>query len=378
MSCPSRLRTVTRLLRHRLVPAVLLVAALVPASATAAEAPAPAPEITGLKEWGLGERTVGNSVAVGADGTAWFGTYEFFALPRVRAGKVEVLSLAPSGDLEDSRRMGSTESVQVAADGDLWFLHANAGKQALLRRTPAGKLRGYKLPGHLWIRAFATGPEGNVWFTRGRTKATRIGVMTPAGKVTEQPLAAGSSPASIAAGPDGDYWFTEELAGKVGRISASGGVQLFDLAPGTRPGKIVAGPDGALWFSAHGPKGSGWTIGRITTEGAVIEFHVPFGGGVDDLAPDPRGAIWFTTRDGELSSISTNGEFGPRGCLGDCSTPIQKIAVGPEGAVWFAAGKGPWNCSGCGGEASLMAENAGASVGKIPLGALEPAGAEAQ
>lgn len=368
-------RTISRRQLHLLLLAVVLVAAFVPTASSAAIGPAV--DISGVKFWGLPERIFGDSITVGPDGTVWSGTPGLFALARIDGSRLEVESLAPSRDLEDSRKMGSTESVRSAADGDLWFLRSHAGIQALLRRDTRGRLRGFHLPGSLWISAFTPGTEGDVWFTRGFRGATRIGMMKPSGKVSEQPLAAGSGPASIAVGPDGDYWFTEELAGKVGRISPSGQIQLFDLTPGARPGPIVAGPDGALWFAENRTGGAGGaTIGRITTEGTVSEFPIPFGGGVVDLAPDPRGAIWFTTNQGELSSISTSGEFGPRGCYGDCSTPIARIAVGLEGAVWFTTGRGPDRCGGCGGGAALMAQNLGGYVGKVPVGALEPAGTE--
>jgi streptogramin lyase len=369
------IRTIARRPLQLLLLGALLVAALTPAASSAAVAPPV--DISGVRSWGLPERTFGDSITVSRAGTVWFGTPGLFALGRLEWIRLEIVSLAPSGDLEDSRKMGSTESVRSAPHGDLWFLRSHDGQQALLRRDARGRLHGFHLPGRLWISAFTPDRAGGVWFTRGSRKATRIGMMTAAGKVTEQPLAAGSGPASIIAGPDGNYWFTEKLAGKIGRISPSGKVHLFDLPQGAHPRRIVAGPDGALWFAEDRKLRNGETrIGRITTGGAISEFQVPFGAGIVDLAPDPRGVIWFTTQKGELSSISTDGEVGPRGCYGECSTPIEKVAVSPEGAVWFVTGPEPYECGGCGGGAALMAQNRGGYIGEIPSGRLQPAGGE--
>ena len=112
---------------------------------------------------------------------------------------------------------------------------------------------------------------------------------------------------------------------------------------------------------------------RITTAGEVTQFPIRFGGGTEQLAADPRGRIWFTTAKNEISSISTTGKVGRRGCLGKCSPAFNDIAVAPDGAIWFALAKEYVSCLECGGGTGLILQHEGAVVGKIPTGALAPA-----
>jgi hypothetical protein len=151
-------RTIARRPLHLLLLGALLLAALAPAASSAAVAPPV--DVSGVKSWGLPERTFGDSITVSQVGTVWFGTPDLFALGRHEFIGLDILSLAPSGDLEDSRRMGSTESVRSAPHGELWFLRSHDGRQALLRRDPNGRLRGFHLPGSLWIHSFTPNRAG--------------------------------------------------------------------------------------------------------------------------------------------------------------------------------------------------------------------------
>jgi virginiamycin B lyase len=368
----------TRLLRGLLI-AALLIAVLVPTSASAAGGRAP--RLKGVFSRYLPERNHGTSVAIGPDGIPWFGIESAWG-PALAHIKAQRLSLrTPRGNAVKSRgseRRAATYSPRFDPEGNLWFIR-NYEVGSIVRRAPDGTLSEFNLPAGGPPTSLTIGPGGDIWFTRAADNSgggATIGRMTPAGAVTEFPLTPTSRPSSIIAGPDGALWFVEqEKAGQIGRVTTSGEVTLFPLGPEVEPRQIVAGPDGALWFSESGEPGpqgkSADRIGRITTSGEVRQLPIPFGESTEALAADPRGQIWFTTQADEISSISTSGSLGARGCINSCATGILSIALAPSGALWFAGST--QSCSGCGGEAGLLAENAGTALGKIPAGALRPA-----
>jgi virginiamycin B lyase len=367
-------RTIARLARSRLLlGALLLIAALatVPAAAAAVSR---APKIEGASYFQLPWDTSSQSVTVGPDGVSWFGTDALatLTLASAPAGTLQVDELDPNRDLVRGSEVGTTSSLRFDAQGNLWFARSDKSGEALVRRAPDGTETAFALPGSETVDSLTIGAEGNVWFAGG----PQIVEMTPAGAVTRFPLAAKSHPSSIVTGPDGALWFTEESAGKIGRMTPDGQVRFFALGRGVGPRRLVTGPDGALWFSENGRRGPGKKsfdrIGRITTGGKVSQFPIRFGGSTYQLAADPRGLIWFTTAKDEISSISTMGIVGRRGCLGKCSPAFNDIAVAPDGAIWFALEKEYLSCLECGGGASLILQHEGAIVGEIPPGALAP------
>lgn len=329
-------------------------------------------EIEGVRSAYLPQRTYGNSVAVAADGVAWFGagTERGLVLAHMTAVDKEV----SIDDLAKNARLMTTYALRFDPQGNLWFARIGGGS-AIVRLTPSGAVRTTKLARGGSVSGLAIGTEGGVWFTRGFRKSAAIGRLTAIGTVTQWPLARGSLPTSVVVGPDGNAWFTERNANKIGRITPAGEVRLFPLGRGTHPVQIVSGADGALWFSemgrilADGKVAN--RIGRITTAGQVSEFPIPFGRSTRALAADPSGLIWFTTDRGEISSISTAGAVGARGCFQVyCPTGILGLALAPDGTLWFAAEHEA--CTGCGGGSVLIHEAEGTLVGEIPPGALAP------
>jgi streptogramin lyase len=368
-------RIIARLARSRLLllGALLLIAALV--AAPTATAAGRVPKIEGGLYFQLPWDTSSHSVTVAPDGVPWFGTNALstLTLASAPAGMLQVTELDPDRELVGSNEEGMTSSLRFDAQGNLWFARSDKLGKALVRRAPDGTETAFDLPGTEAVDSLTIGAEGNVWFARG----PQIVEMTPAGAVTRFPLAAKSHPASIVTGPDGTLWFTEQSAGKIGRMTPDGQLRFFALGRGVGPRRLVVGPDGALWFSENGRRGPGKKsfdrIGRITTGGKVSQFPIRFGGSTYQLAADPRGLIWFTTAKNEISSISTTGTVGRRGCLGKCSPAFNDIAVTPEGAIWFALEKEYLSCRECGGGAGLILQHEGAIVGEIPPGALAPA-----
>jgi len=347
----------------------ILIAALLPAGASALGR---AQRIKGAGTHPLEEGVKSTSVAIAPDGTPWFGLETRNGkgpeLARVTAGKLSFVSLGPGTNYS------STTSLRFDAAGNLWFIRDGA----VQRRSPDGTVTELDLPGGSPATSLAFDAEGNVWFARwGGQDPPSIGRSTPAGSVTEWPLPTDTGYPTVAVGPDGAIWFTEPEANEIGRITASGEIAQFPLGAGVEPRQIVAGPDGAIWFAENGVRHKhrlADRIGRLATDGAVTQFPIPFGGGTEALTVDPRGFIWFTTDEGEISSISTAGVLGARGCAEYCGGLLQDIRVGPTGALWLAVGT-PF-CLGCGGGSDLIAENEGTQVLKIPAGALRPAAFE--
>lgn len=364
-------RTIARV--TRLVILAALAAAL--ASATGALAAKPAPIIKGASTYGFPEEVHGTSVAIGPDGTPWFGIFvqrnEPLSIAHEQSGKLEIVPLQKEGTFE------STTALQFDSQGALWFGRDSGGSVAIARRMPDGALTQFELPGFAPVSALTFGPEGDIWFLRGSYgEKAEVGRLTSTGAVTQFPLGTGSDPTSIALGPDGALWFNEEGSGKIGRITTGGEMKLFPLPPKVQPRQIVAGPDGAMWFGEnartrrYGKLSD--RIGRITVDGQVSELPVPFGTGTTSLVADTNaGVIWFATDEGDFSSVSPSGNVGARGCVGCSGDPILSLALAPGGELWFAAGHAA--CLMCGGGSDLIIANEGTNVGEIPAGALAPA-----
>lgn len=369
--------TTSRLRRLALF-AVLLITL---ASGTA-DAAAHVPRLKDVWGEGLSERVHSDSVALGPDGTAWFGleTPHGAGLARVESHRLSTQT--PQGGklpTEGTETYGGAGSLRFDSAGNLWFALGSEQRDAIARRAPDGTLTEFPLPEGGGVTSLAIGSDGDVWFTRGGySSATEsvVGLLTPTGAISQFGLDSTKYPGSIVAGPDGAYWLTLSEADQIDRITTSGEVQAFPLGGGDEPRQIFVGPDGALWFSESGRprphKPDADRIGRITTNGdEVTQFPIGFGEGTQALALTPSGRIWFTTEDGEFASIGAGGKVGPRRCYGFCGGGYTSIAFAPSGALWFtSAGV---NCSGCGGSASLEAENEGTFIGEIPARSLKPA-----
>lgn len=363
-------RTIARLIT---IVALLGLTVAIVAPASSAAVTSKAPTIEGARTSLTPEETNGRSIAVAPDGTPWLG---------IAASRVGPMlgRLRPSGRVIEMAvgrgSSGSTSALRFDAAGNLWFVRKDPSGTAILRRSPSGATLTTRLPRGGIVNGLAPDAEGGTWFVRGYRESAAIGRVTAAGKVTTTPLARGSLPSSVVVGPDGAAWFTEQRGSEIGRITSGGELRLFTLERGADPRQIVVGSDGALWFSERGRAlGAGKfedRIGRITTVGQGSEFPIPFGTGTVSLAPTPQGPIWFSTEKGELSSISTSGIVGGRGCyVAGCVSKIVDLALAPDGGVWFTATKEP--CTGCGGGSALIHENMGSPFGEIPAGALEPA-----
>lgn len=242
------------------------------------------------------------------------------------------------------------ESIAVGAGGDVWFgsywwpdgsYHASIGRMDL-----AGGFDEFDqgLAKHSSISALAPGPDGNVWFA---SEVASVGKIAPDGTITAFTAGlGGSQPRTIFAGPDGNLWFTgSEGSPTVGFVTTDGEITAYHLPDPVWDG--VAGPDGNIWFT-YGGDGAPPAIGRLVMQedgGAVVTlFHSGLAAGSRprEIVSSQNGYLWFTDRgdsSGAIGRVSMSGEISEFGSLGPDGVPSD-IAAGPTGDVWFTDREG--------------------------------------
>ena len=109
------------------------------------------------------------SIAVGSDGSVWFGASQF------QGGRSRIGRITPSGRVVDFRvpRAGRLHSITVGPEGRLWFPSTTGGEatRALASIGPAGGIREpicLDPKCKLEPTGLTTGPDGSVWFSAGR------------------------------------------------------------------------------------------------------------------------------------------------------------------------------------------------------------------
>lgn len=180
--------------------------------------------------------------------------------------------------------------------GGMWF-----GDQDMIVRIDGnGNFTQYTVPSAGaaagWV---ARGSDGNMWFTE--RNVAKVGRMDTSGNLTEYSLTPGSSPQRIVAGPDGARWFTELAGNTVGRITTGGQVTEYPLAPGSHPAGIAAfSGDPAVWVAEFGSS----KVARMALDGtATNQYPAPSpAAALLQIAAGPDRALWFTA-----SFLSPNG-----------------------------------------------------------------------
>jgi streptogramin lyase len=197
----------------------------------------------------------------------------------------------------------SSEQTQAGAlalgpDGSLWF---GNGYGSVMRRSPAGVLTDYAVAASVPAGGLAVAKDGTAWFTTG---GETIGEIAPDGSVSylNDPESMRGTQ-GIVAGPDGAIWFTNYLGSSIGRIGADGSVAAYTDPRVRYPAGIAVGPDGALWFTDD----SG-AVGRIATTGAIEVFgSAATVGHPDAITVGPDRALWVTGRGGYVARVTTAG-----------------------------------------------------------------------
>ena len=289
-------------------------------------------EIKGRTVFELPWNTTSHSVTVGPDGVPWFGTDALATRPRLSARRHAAGRRARSESRDWSRRQRSRrrpDPLQFDAQGQSLVrpvATSRAGARPARSRRHRNRLRPARRP-KPWTRS-RSAPEGNVWFARGYRQIGRDD-----------------------SGRRGDH----------GSRSPPKSYPALDrhrprrsplVRRGTAPGRSVGSPRTVRSSSSRSaaasirassspaptaPSGSARTpdAGRVRNRSTASAGSPPaarspssrsrFGGGTYAARRRPSGAIWFTTAKDEISSISTTGNVGRRGCSAGAH-PLQRAS----------------------------------------------------
>lgn len=348
--------------RQILTAAVLLIAAVLPASAGPVEVldfPVPYPG-TGEAPEGQGcPHKTGSTHEITFDeksgGDLWITGQNYDQLVQVGMDRGVRLHAMPKGS--------GPHGIEFDAAGQLWVTLEFQGK--VVRLGKDGKIAeeldvdlhaagaAAKIPTN--PHGLGIGPDGKtVWFT-GKATGT-IGRIQD-GKVAHFPLATvGAVPIYIKAGPGGYMWVTELVGNKIARVSPQGEIAEFAIpTANSRPIAITPEPGGKnMWFSEE----AGNKVARIDPQGKITEFPVPkmqdnvilaglaFDGEgnlwtqqyVDTARPFPAGADYLV-KIGKTILEADPGEIGGIPItfykVPTANTVMHRIVRGPDGNLWF-------------------------------------------
>ncbi len=174
-----------------------------------------------------------HALAAATDGTLWFTE----ACRRRRHGEdgpggSGIVRIAPSGKVVRYRLTGKDYPISIAlgADGTAWFGVSHWGYSAPLigRIARTGALAEYRVP-HGYPDRIAVGRDGRLWFSStfggGIYRALdSIGASGGLGKPVCADPACELEPSSLTASPDGSLWYA--LAGPHS-IGGGGGTQIW-------------------------------------------------------------------------------------------------------------------------------------------------------
>ena len=162
--------------------------------------------------------------------------------PSWRAAIVEV---EPSGKLDRHRlpRLSFVTSLAIGADGTVWFgsLGTNGTEDELGHVNPGGSLVRYRV-GHVEPGEIAVGPEGRLWFTEEAQSYPHAALNSigPDGDLG-QPIClapkCGLEPFGLAFAPNGELWFSA-LTSQVPYGGGGGGGLIADQERANQAGFI--------------------------------------------------------------------------------------------------------------------------------------------
>jgi streptogramin lyase len=145
--------------------------------------------------------------------------------------------------------------VAVGADGTVWFgfqglnADATAVENGIGRLDPAtGAIT--RTVTNLAPRAITVANDGDIWFT-ARFVPQGVGEVDGAtgALVREITLASNPGPSGIAAAPDGSVWFAQETAGNVARIDDAGVITEGKAVKGSGPFGVTVDSLGNPWYT---------------------------------------------------------------------------------------------------------------------------------
>lgn len=171
-----------------------------------------------VRQFAFRPRCDATAVAVGAGGALWFAE----ACRRYRKGvgvgpgRGSIGRIVPGGQISRHPLLGSREhpsSLAVGSNGTLWFgiSHWGFSAPSVGRITRAGALAEYRIPNG-WPRPIAVGPEGRLWFQSSfggwnYRALNSIGVGGRLGKPICADPTCELEPTGLVGATDGSLWY---------------------------------------------------------------------------------------------------------------------------------------------------------------------------
>jgi streptogramin lyase len=320
----------------------------------------------------LAAATHAGSVAVTADGTAWF-VPERGTEWRGRGHSI-LGSVAADGTVSEQRIPGFSAVNEVATDpeGDLWVAGLRGRDKhelfRLARLSPTGQvLRRYTV-GSAGGNRIAMAVSGDaVWFIRERHLRTDPltsleSVDLASGEVRSVKLPLGCRAYALAIASDGTPWFTQKCGGflgdgsrsktSIGHLGAAGEAIRQPIAAKDYPVTLAIGPEGTVWFGAWAYSEPSH-IGRLTNSGELAEFPTPKASPTS-IAVGPEGRLWLSSSRGGgyaryLVSMGIAGDMSEPVCADPtCDFEPRDITRAPDGSVWYGLIRPNYNTGGGG------------------------------
>ena len=261
---------------RRLLPAVLTVLALAPATASAA------PAVSGEFPAGAGTLSgVPKHLTQGSDGNIWVVLDNNKIAKVTPAGAVTEYTPAPA--------LVNPSGITNGPDGNLWITQTNAvvkiSPNAPTVATPTA------IPAIGSPQGITVGPDNNLW-TGSDANVIKIPPANPA-IFTAYPLGAGASARGISRGNDGQLWLADFGLHRVVSVTTGGALTPYLTAPTGGPMGTAAGPGNQIAFSD--PIVNPQEVGLITPGGQPQRIVTLDGtGDPTDVVFGNDGAYWFT------------------------------------------------------------------------------------
>ncbi len=262
------------------------------------------------------------AVAVGSEGTLWFGTY--FGLCSLDGQRWATHTIG------DGRAEQSILSISVAPDGAVWCGTEDNG---------AARFDGRRWTTYRSLHSLSTAPS-LLCSAVAADRAIWFGSIGPAYRFDGRSWMAvvpgsGEDVRAIAPGPGGEVWF-----------ASSRGVSTLDEGSwtvytsanglaGQRGYALAVDSVGTVWCGTDGgvSRFDGWSWTSYTTADGLVDNLV------QAVAVARDGVLWFGTPKGasRLDGTTWTTYTTANGLM---DNNVQAIAVAPDGAVWFGTSGG--------------------------------------
>jgi streptogramin lyase len=334
------------------------------------------------------------SLAVTADGTAWFSGYRspVYGGTYNRESEGPIIgSLSLGGKpTETPLAKGTSVSGPVAVPGgDVWFAesHKNEGAAPTVEfvgHSPAGQTQTYPVgSGVTQIEAVRT-LGGDLWFSgKASIGGAERGVigrvsLASAGAVSIYPLEPGCAAGEALAATADKVWFAEYCPGSapqngtgranLGAVDGSGSITRVPLPDAEQPVAVAAASDAEVWVGMQSPyPRRPEHLVLLEATGTEKQIRVP-GAIFAGMAVGSEGRLWYSssyrnTYYDHLASIGPAGHSSHPIYVGDRA---RYLILGPDGNLWFSAeAAGSFSIGGGGGSRLMEGESLERSPGKI-------------